>query len=129
MIFCLENGMRPARLLTISVLIAGLPLSAVSAQSDRARSPSEQVLLPPNPALPDSPGRTLLPDPPLLSGRHRDDDYWRQFTPRDDVYHAWSWSATYLTGFIGVNLGPLDTPFSMVPEILRLNCVWNSPHP
>ncbi len=114
-----ENGMRSCRLLAFASLLAGLAWSSARGQSE------------PNP---DYVSPTVSPADAVLRDHHlfhrRDlDDICQADTPRDDFYHPWSWSVTYLTGYVGIILGPLDTPFSMVPEIVRLNCVWTSPHP
>ena len=50
-------------------------------------------------------------------------------TQNRDVYHRRQWSVTYLSGFSGINLGPAPVPFSMLPEIVRLNRVYNDPRP
>jgi len=49
---------------------------------------------------------------------------------RDDVFRRGQWSMSQLTGATVANLGPdLNTPFGMVIELVRLNCVWNPPRP
>jgi hypothetical protein len=49
---------------------------------------------------------------------------------RDDVFRRGQWSISQLTGATVANLGPMtDTPFGMVIELVRLNCVWNPPRP
>jgi hypothetical protein len=50
--------------------------------------------------------------------------------PNDDYFHAWQYDIQFLSGYIGVNLGPMgNVPFNMVPELVRIGCIWNEPRP
>jgi lipid A 3-O-deacylase len=106
-------------------------LTAISIQTADAedKSPAEQVLIDasvdqqPPPEVSDSViSEAAMPQAGVEAGEceppaHR------------DVYHRRQWSVSYLTGFSGINLGPAPVPFSMLPEIVRFNRVFNDPRP
>src|SRR5206468_5346667 len=48
---------------------------------------------------------------------------------RDDVYHRGQWSMSYLTGYVGINLGPAPIDFQMLPELVRFNLMLTNAHP
>jgi hypothetical protein len=51
-------------------------------------------------------------------------------THRPDFFHRGQFSASYMTGLPNINVGPrFNATFGMLPQILRLNLVWNDPHP
>lgn len=54
---------------------------------------------------------------------------WPEGSPRNDLYHRGQWSVSYLTGYSGLSLGPAHIPFSMLPEIVRFNRVFNEARP
>jgi hypothetical protein len=92
-------------------------------------SPSEQVLLQSaaDPAdIDPTPYRKLI-HPSRMSPEDADA---LCSIARDDVFRRGQWSVSHLTGATVANLGPMtDTPFGMVIELVRLNCVWNPPRP
>lgn len=49
--------------------------------------------------------------------------------PRDDVFRRGQWNVSFMTGWWGVNLGPADLPFSMLPQVFRLGWIVNQPRP
>lgn len=111
-----------------------LVASAANGQTDQPRSSAETILLQ-QPVVTelDTESEPAFERERWLERRIRRDagtDQWRQSSTRDSVYHPWSWSVSYLSGYLGLNLGPRTAvPFDMVPQILRLNCIWNSPRP
>lgn len=143
--------------LPAALLVFALP-AALLAQPERPLSAGEQIFYGPatsNPVerLPDVPprapderaadrldasvGDAASPLEALLKRERRIprkdpavDAYWEQAIPQNDFFKPWQWSLSYMTGYVGVNLGPLlDIPFEMLPQLVRLNCMWNRPRP
>lgn len=98
-------------------------------------SASEQLLLRPytrqNPQETSAPPESVTqPGPSLVEQATLDVPlYWPPGSPRNDLYHRGQWSVSYLTGYYGLSLGPDRTPFSMLPEIVRFNRVFNDARP
>jgi len=93
---------------------------------------AEELAAPPPPPPPLEFQVQQLPPPErsLVRKERPSDDYWSRTIARDDIFSRGQWSLTYLTGYLGINLGPLfDIPFEMLPQLVRLNCMWNRPWP
>ncbi len=111
----------------LAALAAGILL-----QSGRADTPSsgERLLLQPDEyqSLPETAAPTeRLPEPRI--SLVRDAMIWPEGSPRNDLYRRGQWSVSYLSGYMGLSLGPDHSPFSMLPELLRFNRVFNDARP
>lgn len=118
------------------MLLAAFSGQTAQAQSEPRSSPAEQALHEPGWSEQglQSPEEKVQPPPISLTDAARIPQ--AEFDvgdcsapPNFDVYHRRQWSISYLTGFSGINLGPAPVPFSMLPEIVRLNRVFNDPRP
>ena len=112
-------------------LLTAIFSQTADAEDCRNRSPAEQVLLGPHREQPPAVSPETVPSPAgdasALQTNFEPCDC--DPPPQRDVYHRRQWSVSYLTGFSGINLGPAPVPFSMLPEIVRLNRVFNDPRP
>ena len=119
-----------ASLFLVLALAAGDPEPAGTARAGGELSASEQVLLQPA----EDPPADVDPTPYrnlFRQRRHKPDDEEKLGTiAHDDIWRRGQWSVSNLTGATFVNFGPFwNTPFGMVLDLVRLNCVWNPPRP
>jgi hypothetical protein len=117
--------------------LAAVVVAVVAAPGfgESPRSPAEQALARPDPAQPpDAQAEPTRPEPLLPNGPWGPSDTGVACGPRpplrNEYFDQWHLSASWLTGYIGINLGPKTwVPFSMMPELFRLNMVMWPPRP
>src|SRR5689334_2357919 len=97
------------------MLAGAMSARPASAQVESPQSPGERVLL----LMSSGDARQTAPD---TQGSLVD-------CAPEGIYQRGQWSVSYLTGYYGCNLGPVPAPFSMLPEIVRLNRVIDDPRP
>ena len=126
---------RKGWLLASLALLAGVLLHPALARADTPIPSGERVLRMQDPDDSDEPPAKSLPAPAqslLDAARMPTAEFptetLAKFTD-DDVYHRGQWSVSYMTGYYGINLGPAPVPFSMLPELVRFNRVYNDWRP
>jgi Lipid A 3-O-deacylase (PagL) len=120
--------MRRMGLAIAGFVLTAMTVAAPASAEEESLTPGQRVLLLVEAG--DSPPRSSIAEPAAnhhFSGAAQLPS--AECSRDESVYRRGQWSVSYLTGYYGCNLGPAPVPFSMLPEIVRINRVINDPRP